>query len=82
MTSFISFRAINVNASSQNSGVFVGEIRIPGWDANQKSNSAHAAVYGSSNVEATTVNVTVDNFEAIDGMINDQDVKPYGGHNL
>lgn len=82
MSCYITFRGINVNVSSQNAGVFVGDIRIPGWDSNQKVNSAHAAIYGFSNLEATTVNVTVDSQELVDGMINDQDIKPVWGTNV
>ncbi len=82
MPCYITFRGINVNATSQNAGIFVGDISVPGWDANQKTNSAHAAIYGSANIEAKTVNVTVDGQEFIDGVINDQDVKPVWGMNV
>ncbi|GMA65309.1 hypothetical protein NZD89_07665 [Alicyclobacillus fastidiosus] len=81
MSCHISFRTINVNAPTQNSGVFVGDINIPGWDANQKYNSAHASIYGFSNIEAATVNVIMDGQEVVDGVINDQDVKPVWGMN-
>lgn len=82
MPCYISFRGINVSTSAQNAGVFVGDISIPGWDANLKINSAHSSIYGFSNLEARTVNVTVDSQELVDGLINDQDVKPVWGTNL
>ena len=82
MPFYISFRGINVNSSSQNAGVFVGDISIPGWDANQKTNSAHASIYGFSNIEFTTVNITMDSQELMDGIINDQDFKPVWGTNV
>ncbi|MDQ0188824.1 hypothetical protein JI721_12505 [Alicyclobacillus cycloheptanicus] len=79
MRCYISFRGIHVNVSKQNCGVFVGDISIPGLDANQKINSAHAAVYGFTNVESNTVNVVFDSQEVVDGVMNDQDFKPVSG---
>ncbi|MFB5188878.1 hypothetical protein [Alicyclobacillus fastidiosus] len=81
MSCQISFRTMNVNAPAQNAGVFIGDISIPGLDANQKVNSAHGAIYGFYNIESSTVNVTADGHEFVDGVINDQDIKPVWGVN-
>ncbi|WP_258112248.1 hypothetical protein [Alicyclobacillus sp. SP_1] len=82
MPCFITFRTININAPSQNAGAFVGEVTIPGWDANSKSNYGHAAIHGFSNFEAATVNVTMDGQEFVDSAIADSDFKPVWGKNL
>lgn len=82
MPCVVSFRAINVNSPQQNSGVFIGEVNITGWDANVKANAAHASVYGFSNLEAATINATMDGQEFLDGTMNDWDYKPTWGFNL
>ncbi|MCF8565410.1 hypothetical protein LLE49_11850 [Alicyclobacillus tolerans] len=82
MPYFVSFGSVNVNTPQQNGGVFVGNINMTGMDSHVKSNGGHAAIYGSGNLEAQTVNMTVDNQELVDGVINDQDFKPVWGTNL
>ncbi|QSO50245.1 hypothetical protein JZ785_14860 [Alicyclobacillus curvatus] len=82
MKTVISFSQINVNAGTQNSGVFIGKTRIPGWDASHKSNAGHAGIFGFSNFESSTVNMTMDGQELVDGIINDQDIKPMRAQNL
>lgn len=75
MTVVISFKRIHVEVPVQNSGIFVGDISLPGFDASQKVNTGHAAVMGHSNVEVSTWNVSDDQGEIVDGVIFDQDVK-------
>ncbi|WP_067625828.1 hypothetical protein [Alicyclobacillus acidiphilus] len=75
MPSFICFGAINSNSPQQNGGVFIGEINCGGWDANQKQNQGHGALYGLYNVVINQLSITYDNFEMMDGVINDQDFK-------
>ncbi|MDQ0188826.1 hypothetical protein JI721_12495 [Alicyclobacillus cycloheptanicus] len=82
MPSVICFGVINANTSQQNSGVFIGEIICGGWDANQKQNQGHGSVYGFCNVIVNQWNATLDNFEAFDGFIADQDFKPLAGMNV
>ncbi|WDL98778.1 hypothetical protein [Alicyclobacillus sp. ALC3] len=65
----------------QNAGVFLGQINIGGWDANQKYSAAKAGNFGFFNVN-TSYNVMNDSFEVIDGMINDQDFKLHFEANL
>ncbi|WDL98776.1 hypothetical protein [Alicyclobacillus sp. ALC3] len=76
MSSLIYFGAINTNTPQQNGGVFIGEINCGGWDANQKLNMAHGAVYGFNNIILNQQAYLFDNFEVIDGVMNDQDFKP------
>lgn len=82
MPTFISFGAINSNSPQQNAGVFIGEINCGGWDANQKQNQGHGALYGFYNVIVNQICVTYDNFELLDGVINDQDFKPITASNV
>ena len=79
MPTVISFQAILSNTPQQNSGIFIGEINIGGWDAHVKSNAAQAAVLGSRNVHLLTRNLNVDSYELLDGLILDQDFKPTWG---
>jgi len=72
----ITFLAINSNSPQQNAGVFIGEINITGWDANGKFNYGHGAIYGFFNVLAANASLNFDGMELIDGVINDQDLKP------
>lgn len=74
------FRGIRVNVANQNAGVFVGEIRLPGADASQKVNSAHAAIRGSCNVETRALNVVYDGCELVDGIVFDGDHKAIRGY--
>jgi hypothetical protein len=75
MPAFIAFGVINSNTPQQNSGIFIGEINITGWDANQKMNLGHGATFGTFVVEGGTFNYTFDGFELLDTMVNDQDLK-------
>ncbi|MCF8568075.1 hypothetical protein LLE49_25450 [Alicyclobacillus tolerans] len=74
MPALILSGSINTNTPQQNAGVFIGQINIGGWDANQKYSAAKAGHYGFFNLD-TSLNVLNDSFEFIDSMINDQDVK-------
>ena len=82
MASVICFGAININSPQQNGGVFVGEVNCGGWDANQKTNNAHGALYGFFNIILNQQSYLLDNSEMFDGMINDQDFKPMVGGNI
>lgn len=75
MPAFIAFGMINSNTPQQNSGIFIGEINITGWDANQKMNLGHGAIFGAFHIESAIVATTFDGFELVDAMINDQDLK-------
>lgn len=82
MASIIIVGVLNSNTPQQNAGVFVGEFNYSGWDANIKLNQAHGGLYGFFNIIPAQFNLNVDNLEAIDGMINDQDLKPLLGANV
>lgn len=82
MPAIISFGMININSPQQNAGVFIGEINIGGWDANMKINSGHAALFGFYNVAYLQYNLTFDNLEFMDALINDQDFKPSISSNI
>ena len=66
--------SVNSNSPQQNAGVFMGQINIGGWDANQKYSAAKAGTFGFFNIN-TSFNVLNDSFEFIDGLMNDQDLK-------
>lgn len=82
MPTRIVFRAIKVNAAAQNAAVFVGQSNLPGMDASQKQNSAHAPTYGNGNVEIDGLMITDDSQEIIDGVIYDSNYKPVIGRNI
>ncbi|MCF8567595.1 hypothetical protein LLE49_23010 [Alicyclobacillus tolerans] len=65
-----------INTPQQNAGTFIGQYNMGGWDANMKTNYGHGATLGFFNVIPFQFNINVDNFEFVDGMINDQDFKP------
>lgn len=71
----ISFGVINIHSPQQNSGVFVGQINITGFDANIKYNQGHGPMYGIFNWSLNNVNHTFDGMELLDGVILDQDIK-------
>ncbi|WP_067625825.1 hypothetical protein [Alicyclobacillus acidiphilus] len=75
MPSLIIFGVINQNTPQQNAGIFVGEGNMGGWDANMKSAQGHGGLFGYFNAFPMQLNVVFDNFEAIDGAMNDSDVK-------
>lgn len=75
MPSLIVFGVINQNTPQQNAGLFVGEGNIGGWDANMKLSQGHGGLYGYFNMMPFQVNILFDNFEGVDGVMNDSDVK-------
>ncbi|SIS52212.1 hypothetical protein [Alicyclobacillus vulcanalis] len=79
MPTVIAFQTIVSNTPQQNSGIFIGEINIGGWDAHVKSNTAQASVSGARNAFLLTRNLNVDSHELLDGLIFDQDFKPTWG---
>ncbi|MCF8565145.1 hypothetical protein LLE49_10505 [Alicyclobacillus tolerans] len=67
---------IITNTPQQNSGVYVGEQNFSGFDANMKFNTAQGGNFGIMSVQVDGFNIMLDNLEMIDGVINDQDLKP------
>ncbi|GMA57667.1 hypothetical protein C7445_10356 [Alicyclobacillus sacchari] len=72
----------NTNTPQQNAGSFFGEYNVGGWDANMKLCQGHGGLYGFFNWHPVQVNVNFDNFELIDGAINDADLKPSATANV
>lgn len=70
----IAFDSIQVLSISQNSGVFVGDVKITGLDSHAKQNLARGATSGNQNVEAKNVNY-IEDADFVDGVIFDQDFK-------
>ncbi|MCF8567596.1 hypothetical protein LLE49_23015 [Alicyclobacillus tolerans] len=75
MPSLIVFGAINQNTPQQNAGLFIGEGNIGGWDANMKLAQGHGGTFGFFNAYPVQVNIHFDNFQLVDGVMNDNDVK-------
>lgn len=75
MPNMISFGVMNVNTPQQNAGVFVGQVNMTGWDANQKMDMGHGGTYGIFCFSIGNLNYNFDGFELIDGAIADQDIK-------
>ena len=73
---FVFIGVVNDNTPQQNAGVFIGQINNGGWDANMKFQAAKSGNYDVMSFNFQPFNVFNDSFEFIDGMINDQDVKP------
>lgn len=70
----VTFDSINVATMSQNSGVFVGDVKITGLDSHSKQNSAQGTTNGHRNIEMQNLNCVYDS-DVIDTSIQDQDVK-------
>ncbi|MCF8568072.1 hypothetical protein LLE49_25435 [Alicyclobacillus tolerans] len=70
----VAFDSINVATMSQNSGIFVGDVKITGLDSHSKQNSAQGTTYGHKNVEMQNLNYVYDS-DTIDTPIQDQDFK-------
>lgn len=70
----IGFDTMNVNTITQNSGIFVGDVKITGMDSHEKDNIGNGKVYGNQNVQFQNVNCNYDS-DVIDTTINDQDMK-------
>lgn len=81
MPSIIVCGAFFQNTPQQNAGAFIGEYNLGGWDANMKLCQGHGGTFGFFNVVPIQVNVNFDNFEVIDGAMNDQDFKPQSSGN-
>lgn len=75
MAAIISYGRIHIQSPQQNGGVCLGETNMEGWDASQKTNLAHASLYGAYSVVHTKLNMTNDATEMVDGVVNDMDVK-------
>jgi hypothetical protein len=70
----IQINAVNVNAMTQNAGIFMGNTQINGMDAHEKNNYGAGGVYGANNLSIGNVNQN-DDTDLIDAIINDQDNK-------
>lgn len=70
----IGFDTINVATITQNSGIFVGDVKITGLDSHEKENLGNSKIYGNQNAEFQNFNCTYDS-DVIDTPINDQDMK-------
>ncbi|GMA49841.1 hypothetical protein GCM10025857_11980 [Alicyclobacillus contaminans] len=75
MPTIISLGVVNALAVQQNSGVFIGDINVNGWDAHIKYNAGYGSLYGSFNVVMGSRSVNFDGLEVLDGVIQDQDWK-------
>ncbi|MCL6454726.1 MAG: hypothetical protein K6T78_14060 [Alicyclobacillus sp.] len=74
--------AFNSNTPQQNAGSFFGEWNLSGWDANMKMSLGHGGTFGAFNSYPINFNLNLDNFEVVDGAINDPDFKPEAGTNV
>lgn len=72
----IGFETMNVTTISQNSGVFVGDVKISGYDTHLKTNQGQGATNGNQNVMFENMNITYDS-DVIDATIDDRDVKTF-----
>lgn len=76
MPAFIMAGAINTNTPQQNAGVWIGQVNFSGFDANMKFNAAQGGNFGVFSTQLSGGQMMFDNFEGIDGVVNDQDFKP------
>ncbi|MDQ0253587.1 hypothetical protein J2S74_000959 [Evansella vedderi] len=70
----INFAAVNINAQSNSTGLFVGSNNQVGWDGHQKFSYGSGQFLGI-NGSANNINIVADT-DVIDAPINDQDIKP------
>lgn len=82
MPNLIFAGVINSNTPQQNAGVWIGQSNISGFDANMKLNMAQGGDFGILSTQINGMNIMLDNFEVIDGVINDQDFKPSINRNI
>lgn len=66
--------AINVNSQNTNSVIAVGENQLPGWAAHRKVNNGIGFFAG--NVLNTANAACINDPDAIDGMMNNQNISP------
>ncbi|QQE80213.1 hypothetical protein [Alicyclobacillus sp. SO9] len=76
MPAFVWIGVNNCNTPQENAGVFIGQINNGGWDANMKFQAAKTGNFGFFSINNSLWNWMSDNMEFIDGVINDQDLKP------
>lgn len=81
MPEYISFGEINTNSEQQNAGVFIGDISLPGADTSGKNNFGRGAIYGFGNIQLNLLNVIVDAYELVDGVMLDTDQKSTAARN-
>lgn len=82
MPSIIVIGVTNSNTPQENAGIFIGEGNMGAWDANMKENQGHGGNYGYFNITPGWLNINIDNLEGVDGLINDQDIKPLMGADI
>lgn len=75
MPNIIGLGVLNVNTPQQNGAVFVGQVNMTGWDANQKLNLGHGGMFGIFNWSLWNWNTNFDGLELADGNMADQDMK-------
>ncbi|MCM3570995.1 hypothetical protein [Neobacillus mesonae] len=82
MPSFIHLGVLNEGTPQQNASFVVGESIITGMDANRKYNLAFGGTFGLFNIVSANLGNNLDSFDVIDGVMNDQDIKPNFGGNI
>lgn len=72
MSSVINFLSLNVNNFQANSGIFIGDNNHPGWDTNQKQNTA-IDIAGQYNL-ITTPSVLVSDNDVFDFPVDEDEL--------
>ncbi len=76
MPAFIFTGPIFVDTPQQNSiGITQGMNSQSNYDANMKFNTAQGGNFGFMSINITAGSLMIDNLEALDGNINEQDIK-------
>ncbi|MDQ0188825.1 hypothetical protein JI721_12500 [Alicyclobacillus cycloheptanicus] len=70
----VGFDSVNVATITNNSGIYVGDMKITGFDAHSKTNNGLGAISGNRNGEMKNLNYVYDS-DVIDAPIHDQDIK-------
>ncbi|WP_438431881.1 hypothetical protein [Gorillibacterium sp. sgz500922] len=73
MAQSINFNSIVTNSFNTNSGIFIGENNMVGWDSHSKRMGGLGAIYGQYNFIPNPY-VLVNNNSVFDTMINDNDI--------
>ncbi|OCA85079.1 hypothetical protein [Pseudobacillus wudalianchiensis] len=66
--------SINVNSQNTNSAISIGENQLPGWAAHRKVNNGMG--FQAGNVFNAGNTMGVNDPDAIDGMMNNQNISP------
>lgn len=73
MATSINFNSIVTNAMNTNSGVFIGDNNMVGWDSHSKRLNGVGGVFGQYNLIPNPY-VLINNNSLFDTMINDNDL--------